>query len=940
MSSEQRVLAPLELLEVLLDLNEDDRLAWLDQHCPDLDLRNKMLAVCRADSQTGGTLDQAIDCVAGALLQETPERAGNLIGQRIGAYRISALLGEGGMATVWLAERCDGSFDQQVAIKCLKTSLVGVAHELHFSRERQILANLEHPGIARLLDGGVSGDGIAYIVMERVEGESLLKWNRARDPTIRDVLHIFIKICAAVEYAHENLVVHHDLKPANILVNRDDQPRLLDFGVADLLDRAAADAADSRNIAMTPEYAAPEQWSGKPTGVAADVYSLGVILCELLAGVRPDPAMPASRSSNQDIAPSRLILSATAKPGQLQRRKARLLRGDLDAIVLKALQKAPEQRYASVAKFSDDIKRHLQHQPVLARRASLGYRTLRFVQRHTAALAAALLIVMVLVGALLHGNYQIAKTRQALAESESVRAFLTGLFESSRPSGATASLPSTHELLDRGADRARNEFAEDPLLRMRMLTTIGGIYRQLGQYPQASGLLDDATALMQAQTAIVDSDLRLDILRQTALLDADQGKLDQAELKLADILEELRSTADRPLILSAVLRERGRLQSQLGRHDEAIAAQKEAVKLLEDQPRTDAAELAVARNDLGTALLRAGHDEESVDVLHSALVEMLKLHGPLHREVAQTRSNLAVALRRLGRYAEAEQLLRDVVAADSKIYSAPHVDAARHLNNLGTLLVYQDKPLAAQEVLQRALEINLGLFGEHHPESATNAANLALAEFNLGHYDLAMRLQRGALAQFVETYGTRHYSVAVTQNHLARSLAASGETAQARTLAEQSLALKLELRGADSDSIAPELLTLAEIDAQQGLPGAGIEKLDQSLNLKGIVEAIDTAKVLPYQLAHARLMCETQDRQAGLSEIDNLLAQTKLAESSAPLLRAEAYAIRGNCLHAQGQIPAARQAWQQALDLRKNRLPEDHPDSRKLVVLLAADTRY
>jgi eukaryotic-like serine/threonine-protein kinase len=928
----------VELFSAVLELDEGARQAYLEAHCADAAMRSEVLALCQADSQTGGTLDTPIERLASPLLPASPDRIRTMIGQRIGAYRITDLLGEGGMATVWLAERCDGSFDHQVAIKCLKAALAGPELERRFARERQILATLDHSGIARLLDGGISEDGVAYIVMERVEGEPLCQWCRAKNLSVTRCLQLFVEVCAAVQYAHQHLVVHRDLKPANILVNQEGHPRLLDFGVAGLLDGAAADQPDTRSMAMTPEYAAPEQWLGKSVGVAADVYALGVILCELLSGRRPAAAIQAGSRPEQVKMPSRLIMLPGDVADSSRKRRAHRVRGDLDAIVLKALREEPGQRYASAANMADDIERHLQHEPVLARRGNLAYRSTRFAQRHKGALAAMLLIAAVLSGALVQGIHQVRQTQSALAESQAVRAFLTSLFESNRPAGAANQLPTTRQLLDQGAARARNEFSDNPALRMRMLATIGGIYRQLGQYPQARGLLDEATSLIPQQTAEVNGELRLEIRRQVALLDADQGKLDAALRQLTDILAEQRQARARPGELATALRELGRVQSRLGHHQDAIALQREAVGILRHQPAADGLDFAGAQNDLGVAFLRAGDDEQAIDSLQTALAESLKVYGPLHEEVSQTRSNLAVALRRSGRYSEAEQLLREAVKADARIYTEPHADAAQRLNNLGTLLYFRDKPLEAEEILQRARAMNLNVFGEHHPETASTEANLALAEYGLGRYDKAVPLQRAALAQFIATYGARHNSVAITQNNLARSLTLSGEGKEARELAQQSLQLKQDLRGTDSDATAPALLTLAELDAQEGDPQSGLAKLDQLMQLKGIEERLDTPTVLIYQLAHARLLCQAKQWQLGLTEINSLLAQVGLGESEAPLSRADGEETRGDCLLGVGDRSQALLAWRRALDLRQSRLPEKHPFSQRLRVRLAEES--
>lgn len=919
-----------ELFDAVLDLDEGAREKWLAQHCEDAGLRKEVMELCRADSEPQGLLDAPMGLLAGALVEQASDRASAMLGTRIGAWRITALLGEGGMATVWLGERCDGRFEQQVAIKCLRVSLAGPELERRFARERQILADLEHPGIARLLDGGVSDDGVPYIVMERVRGEALIKACDERGLDVRQRLRLFADICDIVQYAHQHLVVHRDLKPGNILIDEEGRPRLLDFGIAGLLGEASGEGMATRALAMTPEYAAPEQRQGRPVGVAADVHALGVILCELLSdGQRPAIADDGDPTERPGQWPSRRVLAGNRHDAAWLRQRARQLRGDLDAIVLQCLRHKPELRYASVAHLAWDVRNYLMHRPVSARRARPGYRASLFVRRHSAGLAAACLVLAVLLAALGLSIHQTRQTEAALDESRAVQGFLVDLFESNLPAGAASSLPSTRELLDRGAQRAREGFAGEPGLRTRMLATIGGIYRRLGQYGAARKVLAEAAATAE-DARIGDSDAALDTRREIALLKGDQGQLAEAANMLETVLVERRRQGVRGKELATALRELGRVRSRLGEHARAIALQTEAVAELQGLGSNALQELADTRNDLGAALVRAGDYTAAIAVLRSALADKRRVYGPVHEQVNITASNLAAALRQEEHYEEAGRLLREVVATDQRIYTAPHPEAARHLNNLGTLLDFAGDPLQAREYLLRAHEMYQGLFGRDHPQTAIALSNLAGVEYRLGHAAIAEAMQRQVLRQFLVSYGAHHYSVAVAQNNLARTLADLGKLQEARQLAETSLTLKQDLRGSGDRSTAPALAALARIDRLEGHLESARQRLQQVLALEGMDERSASPSVLGYRTDLAQVLCLQGNAREATETLDAVLASTAMAPAKAPLQRAQTLSVQGDCLALQGNADAARTAWRRALQLRKERLPHDFPDSRRI----------
>src|SRR5262249_13540576 len=386
--------------------------------------------------------------------------------------------------------REDGQFQQQVAIKFVKQGLLGREAQRRFLQERQILARLQHPAIANLLDGGVTADGTPYFVMERVEGLPVTAYCREHGLDVEARLRIFLQICDAVQYAHRNLIVHRDLKPSNILVDADGRVKLLDFGIAKLVGeaRGGADGApETIERALTPEYAAPEQLRGEPVSTSTDVYALGVLLYELLAGARPCQSQSGAIGELE-----RAVMEQTPPPPSNRVESTamkRRLRGDLDRIVLKAVNKEPERRYASAEAFATDVRRHLDGQPIAARGDALAYRTRKFIGRHRVAAAAAGLVVLSLVGGLVATTWQARRARLEARKAEAVKDFLKTILSAADPDQTSGREPSIREVLDAGAQRIERELQSQPDVQSEVAGSIATAYQALGQYDRAAALL-------------------------------------------------------------------------------------------------------------------------------------------------------------------------------------------------------------------------------------------------------------------------------------------------------------------------------------------------------------------------------------------------------------------------------------------------------------------
>jgi serine/threonine protein kinase len=488
-----------KLFEQAMDLPAAERAAFLEHGCAGDDaLRAEVEALLAADARAARE-KTALGVAAPELLQALNEDGRDdlrdrLVGLRLGPWRLLREIGRGGMGAVYLAERDDGEYTQQAAIKLVRPGWdVGELLQ-RFRAERQILATLNHPNIARLLDGGVSSDGKPYLVLEYVEGCEIGRYCNERQLGIEARLRLFLTVCDAVTHAHRRLVVHRDLKPSNIMIDSNGQVKLLDFGIAKLIEQDASLTASASRM-FTPEYAAPEQVRGEAVTTGVDVYALGLLLYDLLTGRRPygatastpaayeqailtqEPQRPSQAAVQHDTeGATRSAEHAAARsvdPAQLSAQ----LRGDLDAIVLKALRKEPEQRYDAVATFAEDVQNYLERKPVTARRGNLRYRTMRFLQRHAFATALSAIALVSLVVGLGVALWQAEQARAEASKSRAALDFMTGLFTLADPVAAQGERITARELLTTGSQRIREQLLDQPAARAELLRALGDAYR-------------------------------------------------------------------------------------------------------------------------------------------------------------------------------------------------------------------------------------------------------------------------------------------------------------------------------------------------------------------------------------------------------------------------------------------------------------------------------
>jgi eukaryotic-like serine/threonine-protein kinase len=798
------------LLDRALDLPADAREAFLQEQVTDTSLRALLQDLLARESRRGFLDGNSADYAESLIATPLPAQP-----QQIGAYRVLDLIGEGGSGSVYRAEREADGYTQRVALKLLRSGTRDPAEQARFRRERRILARLEHPAIARLIDGGFTADGVPWFALEYVEGENILRWCDARRLDVAARLRLFLVVCDAVEAAHRALIVHRDIKPANILVDGEGRPRLLDFGIAKLLDDTEHDDETRTGLRrLTPAYAAPEQFSGGAVTTATDVYALGVLLHELLSGQRPQlrggEPRALSQSATQDDTGT-AAAARTSSPRQL----ARSLRGDLDVIVATALAAEPQRRYAGVAALAADLRAHLQGRPIAARRAGTGYRVKKFLLRHRIAVAAAALVLLTALAGLgatwresRRANAAAQEALQQAQRAAAVKDFVLALFAGVSPDEAKGRDIGARELLERGEARLADTLAARPELKAELATALAAAYRQLGVLERARSLADSAVqasprgelavqarlerarvALAAAQFHAAQTDL------QAALADAAGAQATDAHLLLVDLyIQQGKPDAARQALAAAMagaqldsgdaarlrdLAALGPVQFRAGDVAGAETSLREALRLARAQHGERHTQTARIAHDLAVILLQRGAAAEAAELLATAETTRRELLGDSHPDYAQTVFNLAVAKQRLGDSAAAGPLYERALAIQQRSLGADHPDTVSSLNSLALLAWSQGDSALAITRLGEALAAARRRLGAAHPTVATMLGTLSGFERYAGRLDAALAHGREGLQAARTALGERHYLVGVALVGVAASQNELGDSAGA-----------------------------------------------------------------------------------------------------------------------------------------------------------------
>lgn len=788
------------LFNAVLDREPDARDAFLRTACADdPDLLAEVRSLLAADAYAHPLLDSlALDAMV-LPADLLPDGILPAEGEQVGPYRIVRPLGRGGMGAVFLAERADGQFEQQVALKLIRGGTASGQIVRRFQSERQILARLQHPQIARLLDGGLTEDGQPYFAMEYVDGVPLDQYCEAHDSSIEERLHLIRAACDAVQSAHRQLVVHRDLKPANILVTADSQVKLLDFGIAKMLARAEDAMSDpaltqTGHAVMTPAYAAPEQLRREPVTTATDVYALGMVLYELLAGERPYDLSECSPAEMERIVGAQMPRPpSTVAPASRQR----LLRGDLDTIVLKALRKEPERRYASAEALAKDLKRHLEGRPVEARPDTATYRTRKFFQRHRAGVTATAAVVVLITALVTFYTMQLAQERDRAqleaATATQVSDFLQDLFTVADPSASGGEDVTARTLLDEGAERIESELTGQPAVQARMMQVMGEVYQSLGAFDAAAPLLERSLTLRRALPDVPPPDVAAS-LNSLAVLHQETGAYATADslYRAALAIQEAEQGPDNPAV-AATLHNWGTLLHFQGEYDQADALFQRAVTIRSTQFGEADPQTASTLNEIAT--LRFDRDDlDGAEALYRQTLDVRRAHfeGD-HPELAASLNNLAMVLRHKGQFEESEVLYREALAMRERLYDGPHPDVAHSLNHLARLYSNMGDYAAAEPVAREALAMRIDAFGEDHVETTASMGNLAGILGGLGRHAEQAGLYRRALEVNEGRLGREHPYVAALSYSLASALHASGDGTAAESYYRESLALHRQL---------------------------------------------------------------------------------------------------------------------------------------------------
>ncbi|MGA8150305.1 MAG: serine/threonine-protein kinase [Terriglobales bacterium] len=800
-----------EVFHRAADLSQAEQSAFLKAACGDDEkLLSEVMAMLRQDSASDSLLDGGVANVAQEMFGEADS---TLPFKEFGPYRVVKLLGEGGMGVVYLAERKD--LGSEVAIKILRDAWISPARRERFAIEQRTLAQLNHPSIARLYDAATLDDGTPWFVMEYVEGVPLTRFCRERQCSIEDRLRLFRSVCEAVEHAHGHAVIHRDLKPSNILVKSDGTVRLLDFGIAKQLESLdlPADQTMTGLRLMTPAYAAPEQIRGDRIGVGTDVYSLGVILFELLTGQLPfdlsnlTPAEAATIITEHEPGKPSLVVSRIKRANADVNSHASSVSGtawtDLDVLCLTAMHKDVQRRYRSVEALMRDVDHYLNAEPLEARPDTLRYRTAKFVRRNRRAVAATVLVLSLVVGLVVFFTVRLTRARNAAlaeaARTQRIQKFMTNLFQGGDAEAGPADDLRVVTLVDRGVLEAQS-LSGVPKIQAEIYGTLGGIYEQMGKLDRADSLLSLALerrkALFGADSAeVAESLVALGQLR------SDQAKLEEAEQLVRQGLEmTMRHVPPGYPAVGKATAALGTILENRGEYDQAIQVLEEASRL-QSAPGASEADLGATLSELANSQFYAGHYDISNSINQRVLATDRRIYGERHPQVANDLINLGAIQYEQGHYPEAEKYQREALDITQGFYGKNHPETASAMTHLARSLVSEKRPDEAANLLQEALVIQEHAYGKVHPRVAHTLNELGrLAQQQGKLHEAEADFQRMADI-YRSVYAGKHYYIGIALSNLAGVCVAEKKYPQAESLFREALRMYAVTLSADHELV-------------------------------------------------------------------------------------------------------------------------------------------
>lgn len=803
-------------------LSRSQRSIFLDEECEgDRAMRDSVESLLKhADKET--ELDEVVEKAAHSLVHAEQD----LTGKRIGSYQITATLGKGGMGSVYLAHRADEQYQKQVAIKLIKHAAATKELMQRFRIERQILARLEHPYIARLLDGGTTEAGLPYLVMEYVEGESIDDYCNLRQLTINQRLSLFRKICSAVQYAHQKLIVHRDLKPSNILVTKDGNPKLLDFGIAKFLDKTESDfdaiETQHNERLLTPRYSSPEQIKGEPVSTVTDVYALGIILYELLTGKRPygieetsrfsiekavletSPLLPSTsitqlddnsnineKTGEQD---GKLLWCGELRPKQLKR----LLSGDLDNIVMMALRKEPEQRYVSVEQFSRDIEYFLHNKPVHARPLSLFYLSTRFVQRNFLSSSLTVILVISIIGFSVTTLMQSKKVEAERAKAVAIVNFLTDMFSEIEPDKAQGKEVSVREVLDKAAkqlDDKNHSLTNERLLEAAIRRVIGQIYSDLGILPAAEKQLESALRIHRETGQQNQPEFLLNLIDLSGVYHLQIRENERQKLNLEALPLSKKLHGDNHQITIGILHNLAGVFHMNGNFNEAKKLYSEVLKkrrLILGENHQDTLSTIMS---LGTVYHWSGDYEKAENHYQLCLDKSRVIHGESHSQTLICMSALGSVLETAGHYKRAEPIISEHIKKARLILGNEHPETLRSMHNLADVYRGLGRYEESENLFLETLALRKKTLGNDHIETLQTRMKLARLYRLIKRYSEGIRLVEYTVKRQTEKLGFEHPTTLIAAQVMADLYREDNQLAKAIELYDSVLIVREKVLG-------------------------------------------------------------------------------------------------------------------------------------------------